>query len=334
MFCWGCAHQPLSGSDLDRVRRPAFISRIDEGAGPQSAVFREDAVFQGKLKKLDPREADRRLQLKLAKAITRFETSDRLRASALAHVTKERPWTNAVDPAAVASALESFLVEEVPANPPDYDLLRPLGTDAVVEFVIEEYGLRSSGGRTGAFIAGYGRMFFLGGAEIWRQRFRADQIDLGRGDLDPFKVAQEPELFRGAIASLLDKVGVQFGAELSPPDRRQGYAAAPRSEKSSISEKPRAAEKASAPDGAPEVERASAVEKAAAVEKASASEKTPAVETRSAVEKSSGVERSTAGEERPSSSSGLDPAKNPIRKEQREEPGKELIPDDLLGPKR
>lgn len=327
MFCWGCAHQPLSGSDLDRVRRPAFVSRIDEGAGPKSVVFREDALFQGKLKKLDPKEADRRLQLKLAKAITRFETSDRLRASALSHVTKERPWTNAVDPAAVASALESFLVEEVPANPPDYDLLRPLGTDAVVEFVIEDYGLRSSGGRTGAFITGYGRMFFLGGAEIWRQKFRADQIDLGRADLDPFKVAQEPELFRGAIAGLLDTVGAQFGAELSPPDRREGYASAPRGEKASISEKPRAAENPPAPDGPP------AEEKASAVEKASAGEKTSAVEKAGVAEKPSGVERSSPGE-RASSSSGLDPAKNQVRKEQREEPGKELIPDDLLGPKR
>ncbi len=218
----GCAHRPLSGADLDRVRRPAFISRIEEGAGPKSRVFREDPVHQSKLKKLDPKEADRRLQLKLAKGITRFETSDRLRASTLSHVAKERPWTSAVDPAAVASALESFLVEEVPANPPDYELLRPLGADSIVELVIEDYGLRSSGGHTGAYLAGYGRMFFLGGSEIWREKFSVDQLDSGAPLLDPFKVAQEPELFRGAIASLLDAVGEQFARELSPPNRRAG----------------------------------------------------------------------------------------------------------------
>ena len=47
----------------------AFISRIEEKAGPRSLVFRDDSSYGGKLKKLEPKEADRRLQLKLEKGI-------------------------------------------------------------------------------------------------------------------------------------------------------------------------------------------------------------------------------------------------------------------------
>jgi len=134
----GCAYRPLSPGGLRQVHRPAFVSWIEDGGGPKSRVFREDPSYQDKLKRLDPKEADRRLQVKLGRAVTRFETSDRLRAVALANLPKQPPWTSAVDPAKVASALESFLVEEVPANPPDYELLKPLGADAAVEFVAAE----------------------------------------------------------------------------------------------------------------------------------------------------------------------------------------------------
>ncbi len=41
----GCASQQLSGASLDRVARPAFISRIEEQAGPKSLVFREDGAY-------------------------------------------------------------------------------------------------------------------------------------------------------------------------------------------------------------------------------------------------------------------------------------------------
>jgi len=213
----GCSHRQLAASDLHRVRRPAVISWIAEGAGPKSLVFREDSAFQDKLKRLDAREADRRLAVKLAKAVSRFETSDRLRAVALANLPKEPPWTQAVDPARVASALESFLVEEVPANPPDYELLKPLGADAVLEFVIEDYGLRSAGGKASVFASGYGRMFMLGGSELWRQGFRA--TDANRAALDPFKVAEDPELYRSELTGVLDSVAEEFSRALNPEGR-------------------------------------------------------------------------------------------------------------------
>ncbi|MBI3183179.1 MAG: hypothetical protein HYZ28_13665 [Myxococcales bacterium] len=215
-----CAHRPLAASDLDRVRRPAFISRIDEGAGPKARVFREDGSYSGKLKRLEPKEADRRLQVKLSKGMTRFEVSETLRATVFAGLPQEHPWNNVVEAAEVARELQSFLVEEVPANPPDYELLRPLGADAVVEFVIEDYGMRSTGGRAGTFIEGYGRMFTLAGrGELWRRSFRADQIDSGSPHVDPFRVGKEPAQFRLELTSLIDGVAAQFSKDLNPPGR-------------------------------------------------------------------------------------------------------------------
>ncbi len=223
VFLFSCATMRLSGANLDRVAQPAFISRIEDGAGPKSLVFREDDAYEEKLKKLEPKEADRRLQAKLAKAVTRFELSERLRVNTLHQLPRERPWTNVVDPARVASALESFLVEEVPANAPDYDLLAPLGADSVVEFVIEDYGMRSEGGRAGAYLRGYGRMFRLAGrTEVWRRPFEVDQVESGEPHLDPFRVGKDPELFRQAMTALLDVVAARFVEDLTPVDRRGG----------------------------------------------------------------------------------------------------------------
>ncbi|MBN9685298.1 MULTISPECIES: hypothetical protein [unclassified Corallococcus] len=220
-FTAGCASQRLSGADLDRVQRPAFISRIEDGAGPKSKVFQEDSAYSDKLKKLEPKEADRRLTVKLQQAVTRFELSERLRVTTLSRLPEEAPWTDAVDPARVASALESFLVEEVPANAPDYDLMAPLGADTIVEFVIQDYGMRSDDGHAGAYLKGYGRMFRLDGrSELWRRPFDLDAVEQGAQHLDPFKVGKEPELFRLAMTDLLDKVADMFVKDLTPKNRK------------------------------------------------------------------------------------------------------------------
>jgi hypothetical protein len=199
--------------------RPALVARIEEGAGPRSIVFRDDGAYGNKLKKLDPKEADRRLQVKLAQGVSRFEVSDSLRANTLAMLPESSPWANAVHPGEVARALESFLVEEVPANAPDYDLLKPLGADSVVEFVIEEYGMRSSGGRAGVYVLGYARMFFLdGGGNQYIRKFRADEVQSGLPHLDPFLVAKDKNriLFRRHITQIMIKVAELISKDLNP----------------------------------------------------------------------------------------------------------------------
>ena len=69
---------PVRAADLQRVRSPAFVSRIEEGAGPRSRVFREGEGYAARLKHVNPTEADRRIQGKLAKVLPRFFVSDGL----------------------------------------------------------------------------------------------------------------------------------------------------------------------------------------------------------------------------------------------------------------
>ncbi len=212
----GCAHQALSGGELADMQRPAFISRIEEGAGPKALVFREDSAYGDKLKKLDPKEADRRLQAKLKASITRFEVAETLRANVFALLPRSSPWTETIDPTQTATALQSFLVEEVPANAPDYQLLEPLGADTVVEIVIEDYGMRSDDGRGGPYIIGYARAFRLGGGEMYRRSFISDAVAAGLPHLDPFKVGKEPERFRLALLELLEAISDQVAEDLQP----------------------------------------------------------------------------------------------------------------------
>src|SRR5437660_1727964 len=83
-----CAPHHLSGASLQRISRPAFVSRIVEGAGPRSSVFRDDATYRAKLGKIDSKEGDRRLAAKLAHGMTRFELSERLRVSTQARLPR------------------------------------------------------------------------------------------------------------------------------------------------------------------------------------------------------------------------------------------------------
>ena len=215
----GCSHVSISRSDLDRTTRPAFVSRIEEEAGPKSRVFQEDAFYRTRLKRLDPKEADRRLQLKLAQT-SRFQVSERLRSVTLANLPKEKPWTEVVSGADTARVLESFLVQEVPANRPDYDLLRPLSADTVVEFVVQQYGMRSAHGKAGVFVRGYGHMFFLDGGEVWRMSFDEDEVRDGVAALDPFEVGKNPTLFGNTLSRVLDRVAMELADDLNPKDRR------------------------------------------------------------------------------------------------------------------
>lgn len=218
----GCSSRRLSGSALDEVRRPAFISRIELRAGPHSHVF-HDGSYRDKLKKLGPQEADRRLEAKLVSSMTRFELSERLRVMTFRQLPREAPWLNTVDPAHVATVLESFLVEEVPALQPDYDLLKTLRADTVVEFVVQDYGMRSKRGKAGAYLRGYARMFWLESrSELWRHPFELDEVDGGVEHLDPFKVGKTPALFRERMTDLVDVLSSRFAEDLTPKGRKAG----------------------------------------------------------------------------------------------------------------
>jgi hypothetical protein len=222
-----CAHSPLRAQALAEVERPAIVARIEETGGPHSKVFRSDSTFGPRLKTLDPREADRRLVTRLedgysdpathtqVRALSRFEIADALRAQLQAQLPGEAPWTELISPIEVARVFESFLVKEVPANAPDYQRLRPLGVDAVVEIVIEDYGLRSEEGRVGAYLVGSARLFRIDGGELYHRHFFSDDLKAGLEPLDPFVVAKNPQLFGDRIQQMVAAIAAQVAADLS-----------------------------------------------------------------------------------------------------------------------
>jgi hypothetical protein len=205
----GCSHAQLSGADLDRVQRPAYVGRLAEGAGPKAT---ETGVTEPP-----------QLVTSMNAAIGKFEVSERLRSQVAVALKDEKPWSNAVPASQVASVLETFLVERVPAVPPDYNRLKPTGADAVVELVVEEYGLRPQGAQSQTFVRGYGRMFLLAdGSELWRSEFERSGATQGLPALDASAVQLNASAYGDQLRTLLDASAVALAQELTPPGRLGG----------------------------------------------------------------------------------------------------------------
>ena len=219
----GCAHGNLEGTDLDRVQHPAFVSRVADEAGPRVTVYRSDSAQASKLGTTSPETADKKLEDSLRPTISRFEAAERLRSHVQAAIQTEKPWSQAIPPSQVASALETFLVQEVPGSAPDYGRLKPLGADSVVEFVIEEYGVRTEKGVPQTWVKGTGRMFRLGdGGELWSTGFSGTSTEAGLKPLDPSGLASDPRPFHEQMVAVLDSVSVRLAKQLSPTNRAGG----------------------------------------------------------------------------------------------------------------
>jgi len=202
----GCSHTQLSGADLDRVHRPAYVGRVADGAGPKGPGPNESQQISA-----------------MNAAIGRFEMSERLRTQVAGGLKGEKPWADAVPAAQVASALELFLVERVPPVPPDYARLKPLGADAVVELVIEDYGVRSEEGAARTYVKGYGRMFLLSdGSELWRAPFDSTSAGAGLPALNAAAIASDSGPYGAQMRALLDSAAKGMAAELTPPGRMGG----------------------------------------------------------------------------------------------------------------
>ena len=205
----GCSHAQLSGADLDRVQRPAYVGRVAEGAGPQA-------------RGAGPEQSEAQLVTAMNAAIGKFEVSERLRSQLSVALKGEKPWSNAVPASQVASVLETFLVERVPAVPPDFDRLKSTGADAVVELVVESYGLQPVGSTAEAYVRGYARMFLLSsGSELWRGTFQRTATTQGLPTLDAARVLENAGPYGDQVRALLDGAALQLAAELTPPDRRR-----------------------------------------------------------------------------------------------------------------
>lgn len=242
--CLGaCAHSPLSPTALDEARGVAIVARIEDEAGPRSTVFRDDITWRPQLepRRIDDKEADRRLAAVLANGtfekdasgakrlkahtMSRFELADTLRSGILGALPNQHPWTHSANPASVASMLESFLVQEVPANAPDYLRLVDLGVDTVVEIVIEGYGMHAKEGRAGVWLAGTARLFRIGGAELYHRSFICDDLTAGSEPLDPFAVARNASLFTDHLRPIIAGVADQIARDLTtePPRTRDAH---------------------------------------------------------------------------------------------------------------
>ena len=196
---------------MDRVQRPAYVGRVAEGAGPKlPGVAGTDA-------------SDAQLAASMNAAIGKFEVSERLRSQVAVALKAEKPWSNAVPASQVASVLETFLVERVPAVPPDYNLLKPTGADAVVELVVVEYGVRPQGAQSQAFVRGFGRMFLLAdGSELWRGEFQRSGETQGLPPLDASAFQSSATAYGDQLRTLLDASAAALAQELTPPGRLGG----------------------------------------------------------------------------------------------------------------
>jgi hypothetical protein len=212
LLALGCSHAQLSGADLDRVQRPAYVGRVAEGAGPKA---------QGVQSVTDASEAQ--LVASMNAAIGKFEVSERLRSQLAVALKSEKPWSNAVPASQVASVLETFLVERVPAVPPDYNRLKPTGADAVVELVVEEYGLRPQGAKSQSFIRGSARMFLLAdGSELWRTEFQRSGELQGLPPLAAAALQSNAAPYGDQLRTLLDTAAAALAQELTPVGRLGG----------------------------------------------------------------------------------------------------------------
>jgi hypothetical protein len=234
-----CAHAPLSPSALDDTKAVAIVVRVADEAGPHATVFRDDATWKPQLapKKIDDAEADRRLGSAItngtyekdkdggkkltAHTLTRFELADSLRSQLLDLLPRERPWAGSVNPADVASALESFLVHEVPSPPPDYTRLLDLGVDTVLEIVIEDYGMHADKGRAGIYLVGTARLFHIKGGELYHRKFFSDELTAGLEGLDPFAVARNAGLFAERLKNIVTAIGQQVASDLTSGQPRR-----------------------------------------------------------------------------------------------------------------
>ncbi len=150
-------------------------------------------------------------------AIGKFEVSERIRSQLAVALRPDKPWSNAVPASQVASALETFLVEHDPPLPPEYDRLKPTGADAVLEVVVQDYGVQAEGSAAQSFLRGYARLFLLSdGTELWRSEFQRSGTTQGLAPLKAAALASNAEPYGDQLRALLDASALDLARQLSP----------------------------------------------------------------------------------------------------------------------
>jgi hypothetical protein len=210
----GCARQvPIHAERVAELRRPAIVSRVEKG--PTAFIARSDpgglALFPGET---DAKAVDQRIATNLGKKVSRFQVAERLRSELVRGLPTQSPWTRMVPAVDVASALETLLVESRD-EPPDFNALRSLGADAVLDIAINDFGVARHENKVGLYATITAHLFtFDGNDTLYRRTFDVDDARDGRGELAPAALLRGAEDYRDALEDLLQRVGQAISDDL------------------------------------------------------------------------------------------------------------------------
>ncbi len=213
----------MNPGKLSEVHHIAVVARVERG--PSILVARTEpnglALFPGEK---DAKEVDEKIARALSRKMTRFQVAERLRAGLVRDLPSRAPWTHLVPAVQVSSALETLLVDHGD-DPPDFDALRPLGADAVLELAVKDFGVRRSGGRVGAWARISGHLFTLPGRDsMYRRAIELDDAREGRVEIDPLPLLRAEGGYRESLEDLLGRAASSFAEDLGgkkekPPER-------------------------------------------------------------------------------------------------------------------
>lgn len=214
---------PPDKAALDGISKPAIVARLVDPV-PKANVFQADGSLLAKGGAKSAKAADEELAKVLHKGdprngmtINRYEIVDAVASKTRHYLQKQQPWTQALPSVEVARVLETFLVEDRAQGKPNYDRLKAVGVDAVLEILLEEYGMRADKGRVGVYVIGTARLLRLDGAVLYTRAFVSDETgtDAVEGT-DPNDVLARPPLFREHLQVMLTAIAETVADDVTP----------------------------------------------------------------------------------------------------------------------
>ncbi len=218
-----CAHVPVDKAGLDSLKRPAIVARLVDPV-PKAMVFQKDASLAAKAGSKSAKAADEELAKILLKgdprnglSINRYEIVDAVASKTRHYLQRQHPWTQAIPPVEVARVLETFLVEDRAQGKPNFDRLKDIGADSVLEILLEEYGMRAENGRVGVYVLGTAKLLRLDGGVLYVRSFVSDETGTTAVEgTDPLEVIARPPLFREHLQVMLTAIGEAIADDLTP----------------------------------------------------------------------------------------------------------------------
>lgn len=218
-------HIEASAGDLRKIRTIAILART---ADPESNLAAVDpAGAAGFVRGAEGRAADKEIQGKLQRSMTRFVVARRFEGG----VTQGLPkgLFQLASPTRVGEALELLLVDQKDSDP-DYEKLRPLKVDAVLEVRVKELGLAkvSAQNPPGGYARGVARLVTLDGSTVWQLPFDVDESRDRGGDVDVKAFAADfDSMWRLTVDRLASTLGEQVGRALGGRTSRPAPSGAP-----------------------------------------------------------------------------------------------------------